>query len=306
MPKVVYQNTGEKIGNPWIRYILGRIYVKNKNWMCSVVGPTGSGKTYHAISFCEEISKQNNVYFGIDNIVFSLNELMSLINSAKLQKGSCILFDEPQISISNREFQSRANKVFNYLLTTFRHRNFILMFCTPYEDLLDKTSRKLFHAKFQMMSIDKKHKTSTSKPLEIEYNSQKGKFYNKFLRVVFKPNNKNKFTSQKLKKLTLPLANKRLIKQYEAKKMAFTKDLNLKIEMELDNDNRKKALEGKRKPLTDIQDQVYRLLVKFDWNRKKTAETQSLSLASIHYHIKAIQKKGYPVKKAHYRREMTD
>jgi len=259
-----------------------------------------SGKTYFGMAMGEEVARQTKVPFTIDNIVFTLKELMSLVNSGRLKKGSVILFDEPQISISNREFQSRANKIFNYLLTTFRHKNFILLFCTPFEDLLDKTARKLFHAKFRMKGINKKTSTSRVCPLEIEYNSSKEKFYIKYLRIYFKPKNKQRYSYRKLKTWAINIPSKELRMKYEAKKQAFTRELNIQIEMELDADNIKKQKGMGRKPLTDNQDRTFRLLTKYEWNIKKVAEIDGTSFQSIYDRIKAMRKKGYPVKLTHY------
>ena len=139
--------------------MVGRTMKKNQNNLISIVGKTGSGKTYTAISICEIMSNMDGVPFTIEHVVFSLRELMDLINSGKLKRGSKIVFDEPQVSISARDFQSEANKVFNYLISTFRHRNYTLFFCTPFETLLDKSTRKLFHARFETMSINQNTKT---------------------------------------------------------------------------------------------------------------------------------------------------
>lgn len=250
---VIYRNQNEEKKDSWIKYFLGRIK-QNKNNLIVVVGKTGSSKTWSSISICEKISKRNNVPFLIDNIVFNLEDLMRFINSEKAVKGASIIFDEPQISISSREWQSKANRVFNYLLTTFRHRNLNLFFCSPYEDLLDKSTRKLFHAKFKTVSINHKSKTAKLKPKILEYNSQKGKFYEKFLRICFKPKGKTKYRTVKLEYWEVPKPSLELIKQYETKKLRFTSKLNRDIEKELKEYNKKK----KTRP--DVREQAEQLL----------------------------------------------
>jgi len=200
------------------------------NWMVT----HNSGKTWTTMSICESIAKENKTDFNVDNIVFTLKELMALINSDNLKKGSCIIFDEPQVSISNREFMSEANKVFNYLLTTFRHRNLNLFFCTPYEDLLDKASRKLFHAKFEIVSINYKRQTVRVKPKTTEYNSYMQKFYEKYLRVCYKPEYSTKYVTKKLMYWDVEKPSKDLINDYEEKKLAFTTNLNRRIQNRLE------------------------------------------------------------------------
>jgi len=232
MDLVIYRKKGVVPSNSWIRYLLSRIK-KNKNNLITVVGPTGSGKTYSAISICETMSKSAGVPFGIDNIVFDLLELMKLINSNKVKKGSCIIFDEPQVTISNKNFMSKANKVFNYLVSTFRHRNLSLFFCTPYEDLLDKSTRKMFHAKFETVSIDHRNKLTLLKPKIMQYNSQKQKFYEKYLRINYPKATEEGNITRHIRTWSVSIPSAKLIKQYEAKKLAFTTALNKGIEADL-------------------------------------------------------------------------
>src|SRR4030067_1004819 len=184
IPKVVYK-TGLPLPNAWCRWFNYQTSSKNSNNLVSVVGKTGSGKTWSAISIAEIMSQLSGVPFDIENIVFSLRELMELINSDKLRKGSVIVFDEPQISISAKEFQSEANKVFNYLLSTFRHRNFSLFFCTPFENLLDKSTRKLFHVRIETAGINIKDNTCKLKALYVEHVDYREEPYRKRLMVIY-------------------------------------------------------------------------------------------------------------------------
>lgn len=295
IPKVVY--SGKPKPHSWVRWLIGRIKNNNNN-LISVVGKTGSGKTWSgktwsAISVCEIMSKIDNVSFGIDNIVFDLVELMNLINSGKLIKGSKIIFDEPQVSISAREFQSEANKVFNYLLRTFRHRNLTLFFCTPYESLLDKNTRRLFHARFETLSIDKNKKTCRLKPRYLEYGDFKKEPYRKQLIVVFEDEN-NKTKSHKLFYWDIPKPSKELIAQYEKKKLEFTNRLNKNISERLNKfEQGGKSLTARkeRKPLTPTQLKVMRVLAN---NKYETAsKILGISLSAIHKNKILAEKKGY-------------
>ena len=62
--------------------------------------------------------EEDGVPFTVDYVVFTLKELMQIINQSDKTEGIKILFDEPQVSIGSRDFQSIANKIFNHLLTT--------------------------------------------------------------------------------------------------------------------------------------------------------------------------------------------
>ena len=296
MALVIYKNPKLKVENSWIRYFIGRVK-QNKNNLVAIVGSTGSGKTWSAISICDMMSKESGVYFGIENIVFTLRDLMALINSDKLVKGSCIIFDEPQVSISSREFQSEANKVFNYLLTTFRLKNLSLFFCTPYEDLLDLSTRKLFHAKFLTLSIDRNAKKVILKPMTTEYNSHQRKFYEKFLRVAYKEDEDDEYTKRVLKSWGVSKPSEDLIKLYEEKKLNFTTELNKQIEQRLisydEQQKDKYSIKDKRKELTDKQRRVLIALAKHKGDVKSTSLDLKTSEDNIYFHIKQAKKKDY-------------
>jgi len=297
---VIYR--GEAKVNSWPRWMVGRTTRQNKNNLVAIVGPTGSGKTWVGIVSAQIISKMNGVPFGIDNIVFSLKELMDLINSGTLQKGSCIVFDEPQVSISAREFQSQANKIFNYLLSTFRHRNFTLFFCTPFENLLDKNTRKLIHCRFETMSINRTNNTCRVKPRFVEYSDFKDKPYRKQLIVFFKGKN-GVNQSRKLFYWDVPKPTDDIIEQYEQKKREFTDRLNLNITKRLKKfDESGSSITAKnevdmttRRPLTDRQREVMEVTANVTAsNRLETAGKQlGISIASVHENINRARKKGY-------------
>lgn len=299
---VVYRSKAK--GDSWARWMVGRTMKQNKNNLISLVGKTGSGKTYSAISICEIMSKMDGVPFTIERVVFSLRELMDLINSGKLKRGSKIVFDEPQVSISAREFQSEANKVFNYLLSTFRHRNLTLFFCTPYETLLDKNTRRLFHARFETMSINVNNNTCRIKPRYIEYSDFKTEPYRKQLVIMFKDEH-NKTKSHKLFYWDVPKPNKDLIEQYEKKKLDFTNNLNKNISERLkkfdDSGNSLTAEQVEditiRKPLTDKQERVMRVLANIKESNKfeRASEILKISLSAIHKNKTLAEKKGYSV-----------
>lgn len=299
-PIIIYR--GKAKTNSWARWMVGKTMKKNQNNLISLVGKTGSGKTFSAISICEIMSKMDGVPFTIEHIVFSLRELMDLINSGKLKRGSKIIFDEPQVSISAREFQSEANKVFNYLLSTFRHRNLTLFFCTPFETLLDKNTRRLFHARFETMSINKNTQTCRLKPRYLEYSDFKTEPYRKQLIVCYKDKSGlNK--SQKLFYWDVPRPSPELEKQYEDKKLDFTTRLNKNISERLKKlDERGDSITAEqteditiRKPLTETQERVMKVLANIEQSNKFEIASMMLgiSLSTIHQNKKLSEKKGY-------------
>lgn len=296
-PIIIYR--GPPKNNSWARWMVNRTMRKNQNNLVAVVGKTGSGKTLSAISICEMMAKMDGVPFTIDHIVFSLRDLMELINSNKLKRGSKIIFDEPQVSISARDFQSEANKVFNLLVSTFRHRNLTLFFCTPFETLLDKNTRKLFHARFETMSINSNTQTCKLKPRYVEYSDWKADPYRKQLIVQFK-DEKGQTRTKKLFHWDIPRPTKELEEQYEEKKLEFTNNLNKNISERLKRfDERGKSLtmdaeqRQRRKPLTERQLETMKTIAKHKY--LDAAKILGISMGAISQNRKLAELKGYTV-----------
>jgi len=293
---VVYR--GKPRVNSWARWMVARTMRNNKNNLVSLIGKTGSGKTWSAISICEIMSKIDGVPFGIEHIIFSLRELMDLINSGKLKRGSKIVFDEPQVSIAAREFQSEANKVFNYLLSTFRHRNLTLFFCTPFDTLLDKNTRRLFHAGFETLSINKNDNTCRLKPRFLEYNDYTDKLYRKQLIVQFK----DKHGSSRYRKLfywDVPKPGKELIEQYEKKKLEFTTRLNVNISARLkkfdESGKSMTSMDTRKEPLTELQEKILELMKQGITNQTEIGRKLGKPASQISINTKYIRNKGYDI-----------
>ncbi len=281
----------------WSRWMVGRVMRKNANNLFSIIGKVGSGKTYAGLSQAEIMSKMSGVPFKIDFVVFSLTELMTEINK-KPPRGTTFLFDEPQASISSKDFQQQANKVFNLLVSTFRHRNYSLIFCCPFESMLDKSTRMLFHARMETLSINPEKKTCRLKPRFLEYSDFKSEPYRKQLIVSFK----NKAGLNKTEKLfywDVPLPSKELIDAYEIKKLAFTTNLNKNIMAKLEEfDMSGKSMTAefsneppKRKPLTESQQQVMECLAHHTF--KEAIKILGIASGSISQSKELALKKGY-------------
>lgn len=214
---------------PWPAYINGRIR-NNKNFIGFIGGPTGSGKSYASLSIAKKIDPK----FDITRIVFTGGELMELVNNGGLKSGSVIVFEEAGIELSNRSWQSVMNKMLNFLLQTFRHRNFILILNSPYMDFVDAATRKLFHAEIQTKKIDFEKKLTILKPQIIQYNSRYKKFYYKYLRIGMPGKG-----MAAVKTWSVPKPDEKLLEEYEKKKKEFTEGLNADIQAQLERKSKK-------------------------------------------------------------------
>lgn len=275
------------IGKPkqkyWISYIKQRIQ-KNKNFLGFISGQTGSGKSWSSLSIAEQLDPE----FSIDRCVFSGLELMQLINSGTLKRGSCIVFEEAGVELNNRQWQSITNKMLNYLVQTFRHRGFILILNSPHMDFVDSATRKLFHAEIRTAGINFKTNECLLKPQLLQYNGRMQKFYYKRLKVITAEGK----VPIDLWKVAKP--SQELLDVYEQKKHRYTQQLNEEILQELMSAHAKQQEKTANKDkiaLTAIQKDVIEKL-KAGMLPKQIAEARGRSLRNIHECIEGLRRKG--------------
>lgn len=222
---------GRKVGY-FNSYILQRIR-NNKNFISCITGQTGSGKSFTALREGEVLDPN----FTIDNVCFTPKEFMNLVNgkTKSLKKGSIIIYDEVQVSMSHLDYQSLQSKLINYVLQTFRHRNFILFMTSPHFKFINASARKLFHSRMETVSIDYKNKICNLKPFLLQTNQESGDVYHKYLRVAVKGKG-----VLPLKTLKVGMPSEQILKAYEEKKTIFTRELNESISKDLERLEQKK------------------------------------------------------------------
>lgn len=214
----------------------------NLNFLAIAEGQTGAGKSWAMLSLAYNIDPD----FEVKQVAFSFREVMAIINADwfKKKKWKIILFDEPQTDISNRTWQSLTNKLMNYLVSTFRHQNIVLLFATPYADFIDSQTKKLIHCVFDVRGHSRKTKKAQVRPKLLQYNSKLKKFYEHSLYVI------DRGGYNKLTMMFIDEPPKQLIEPYEEKKTDFTTLLNQDIQKQLDELALKKmpVVEDKEKP----------------------------------------------------------
>ncbi len=267
----------------WVRWIKKRID-NNLNFLAIAEGPTGIGKSWALISIAHMIDPK----FEPRQIAFDFGGVMNIINSDWFHKKKykVLIFDEAQISIGNRSWHSLMNRLMNFLLSTFRHQNIILLFSSPYSDFLDSQSMKLMHAKFEIRGHNRKTNKTHIRPKLLQYNSKLKKFYEHSLYVI---------RDSKYNKMIHWLVSKppmKLIKPYEEDKTEFTRKLNKEIERDL---NRLEAQENEddRRELTDKQLKCLVAMSKHAGDAKKAYEELGLGKTTFYFHLKQAKRKKY-------------
>ena len=216
---------------------------------CALTGGTGQGKSYCGLKICELYSEMYNIPFDPKiHVIASLKELLQLITAKdvdkKIQFGSIIMFDEPQVEANARNFQSDMNQAFSQLISTFRNQRLVVLFATPRLNMLDKQSRVLFHGEFKVRGFDKNTKITHVEPRFLEY-AEKEYFLHKRLIIQQAVAGKKKMNITKLQDWHLPIASTQTINIYEYKKKAFSDELNIRL---LNNiELQEKQAEGKNK-----------------------------------------------------------
>ena len=265
----------------------------NKNALILMYGQTGSGKTYSAIRKAWELDPT----FDVRQIVFSFVEFMEVINSDwfKAKPIKQVVFDEPQVSMNSRTWQSITNRIINHLLSTFRSTQIIVYFCCPYKDFLDSQSMKLIHCCGETKGINRdKNKCRVKLSFE-EYNSSMQKYYHHPLLV----NRAGQW--RKLREIHIKLPPKELYEPYEVRKKAFNDKINAEIMAKAkqaeDADKPKQDKHGQigLKPLTLKQKLVFDMLNEGQ-SVEDIAKAMKISPRVVNFHLDMIGNKGYSLK----------
>lgn len=128
-----------------------RTRINNQNYMLSIVGSTGSGKSYSAMALAMMIDPN----FSIERVCFRAESFLELVTEHELKRGSVIMFDEAGIDVSSRDWQSKSNKAINQTVETFRRDNLVCIWTTPNFSNLDKKARSYFHGLGVMLEPEK-------------------------------------------------------------------------------------------------------------------------------------------------------
>lgn len=103
-----------------------------------VVGIGGLGKTYFALKLSQILDKK----FKVENqVVFNSTQFLQLIDSGKVGPGSCIIIDESQWSMSNRDWADKENKEYMKIFQAIRSRGYCIFIIALNEAIIDNIAR---------------------------------------------------------------------------------------------------------------------------------------------------------------------
>jgi len=275
-------------GEVYFRWEDARIK-NNKNVISVTTGSTGSGKSTTDLKRAEISHKRRfKEEFPIENVCFSIVELMKRISSGNLRKGEVIILEEAGFNAGSQDWQNKTTKLFNYLLQTFRSMNICLYLNLPVLSMLAKQARQLVHIHFETCGIDFENKSCKIKPLVHQLNQHSGKSYWKYLRI----RSKGKVIALQRMNYTLP--SQKLIDKYEAKKHRFLLEITTEFTRELEEKDREKLNRMARNDLTEVQMEVVKM-IQDGLSVEEIAKRKNVSMQGVYDTINRIKKKGYEI-----------
>jgi len=204
---------------PFEAWIRNRLTRQNKNLMGVFVGETGSSKSWSAISVASTIDPD----FDISRIAVSTREMVEVITTEKLRKGSALVLDEAGVNYSNKRWMTSRNMELGKLFQTFRFMNLALFHTLPHFRFLDSTQRALIHMGFVSQGVRRKEKIAlfsaryfTHDPFSRSYDDMRYTYP-----LIHFPNGR----LYKVKTMAVQLADKKLLIEYEVKKREWNKRL---------------------------------------------------------------------------------
>jgi len=168
----------------WIAQKKRRITRKNKNWLCLLGGDTGSGKSYTGARICELVDSTFIPTIKKEGIksrvaMGETKELLNVLDSGNLKRGSMVMFDEAGVAISSRDWYKEMNKMIMYILQTFRHMNIGVIFTVPDISFIDKQARSLFHSFIHCIDINYQKQKVLIRPYTLQNNPYTSDTYRK-------------------------------------------------------------------------------------------------------------------------------
>ena len=217
------------------RRLWNDIHREEENAVILWIGNVGKGKSTQAITFCKDLDPS----FGLNRIVYSVEELLQLTRTGELKKGSAILFDEiagSEEGADSRKSMSHINQILSYLTTTIRSDGYIIVYCVPLLSQIDKRERLIgVKGLFTSLRINRRTKKSYARFNWVLLSSKEAKVY--YPIPVYKT---WEGLTKKLKEVIFNFPkDKEFIKAYKEKKERFKADAQNRWHLQLHKETKK-------------------------------------------------------------------
>jgi hypothetical protein len=198
-----------------------RIHKRNLNALIGIYGPPGSGKSYTALRIAELLDPK----FSVENVAFTVPELVHLINSG-LPPGAALVGDDFGTAANSRTWRSDPNMILSYVAQSFRYRRYLTVITLPDIAGLDSQVRRLFHLSLQTIRKDYAHSAVLCEPRRPVRYMTSSKTYWKFPRTDLG----SEVPGARVKVVAFHLPSKALQETYEAKRLEYMDDFYRRLE----------------------------------------------------------------------------
>lgn len=202
---------------PTLRYLWRLMHVVNKNTMIAIIGPPGEGKSWAALALGELLDPG----FTADNVAFRPTRLLERINEDH-PIGDITIADEAGVSLNAKTWWESDQIQVGNILETWRHQNRGLICTLPVFTKLQKDARGLMTVLMTAYGVDRWENKSKWRFQLIDTNPVNGDIYRPYP-VLPHPKTGHKVP---YKTLDLPLPSKQLRDDYQARKEAYTAEIN--------------------------------------------------------------------------------
>lgn len=211
--KHIPDNAAPRPKNPILdRLAWTKMWVENDNTLWTVVGDTGSGKSYASMRIGEALDPD----FTIDQVAFNIEEFLRLAMDDSYGQGTVIVLEEGSVEASAYDWHSASNRVFAKLLDTWRHQNRMGIINLPNFKALEKGARRRTKAIVEMQHAAPWRDYSQGKFKNVHYDNIEDK-----LRTPFPVIN-----GKQRKYVRFKFPSKELAEEYEHQKENYTHQLN--------------------------------------------------------------------------------
>jgi hypothetical protein len=230
-PHVIYN--GAPKPNSWCRWAVNRVKNRQNSTNIRATGETGSGKTYSMLAMGELMAKMMGKKFTVDDVYFSVRDIIDKVANEDPKPGTIFLLDEQQVAGGAKEHQSKRNKAYAIFMSTVRSKRYIFMSTLPFADMADKQVRRLFHVEMETCGVNLQNNTCRVKPRYLEHSRIKDKVYRKRLVITYVDPKSKIRLSRKVGTWDVPKPSEDLVKNFEFKKAMFQKMLYKQLSKEL-------------------------------------------------------------------------
>lgn len=201
-------------GEVLLNRIRRRVLKHDRNFICIILGDTGSGKSWASLRLAERLDPN----FNIDNVVFSSKDFLKRMARAK--KGDAIVYEEVGVNMASRQWWKNFGSL--AVMQTMRFRNTILIMNAPVLKFIDSSSTDLIHATFKMTRIKQTEGCSYMRPLLIETDGQ----------IEFTKKAYPLINNVLISEIRVPKPSVKIRHEYKQKSEEFKNKLNAKYLME--------------------------------------------------------------------------